>query len=600
MSYVGEIKNGVLKGYVGSPPKKLRITTQVTKVGAGAFREKQNLTEVTFHDAVTEIGNNAFFECWNLKKVHFPQGLRIIGSAAFAECPISSLELPDSIEEIGACAFAYTQWLEEQEGNVYAGGFLIRAEPTEASFEIEPGTKGIVGGAFDGCISLTSISIPEGVYYIGELAFSYSYGHLIQRRHGCESLAEITIPDSVRFIGKDAFTGCFSLRKITISPETVKRLGASAIQRAFFAIPELSWDNEETFRKSLPLRVLLGENIELGELQESLNSFLRKKDIRKALTQYLITKDESEALGRLLSVQKKLPLDEIEEYFTVAEKRNLALCKALLLEYKNKEFSEANVADYEQDKVEKELGLKELSVAEWRKVLKFSSKDGKTIISGYNSTSAEVVIPEKIGTNVVSEIRAGAFKKDRTRRSLQIKAGIEVIPEEAFYKSGITNIELPPSLLKIGDNAFRVCTYLAEITLPPKVNEIGRFAFHRCFEIRAVKLSTGLRIIREYAFGECSSLESVSFANGLETIEEHAFERCNNLKLVRLPDTLDEIGFSAFWHCDSLTDVYLGSQNIKFDYNPFSCCDNLTIHAPAGSSAEQFAKENNIPFVAED
>ena len=25
----------------------------------------------------------------------------------------------------------------------------------------------------------------------------------------------------------------------------------------------------------------------------------------------------------------------------------------------------------------------------------------------------------------------------------------------------------------------------------------------------------------------------------------------------------------------------------------------LTIHAPAGSYAEQFAKENNIPFIAE-
>jgi hypothetical protein len=28
-------------------------------------------------------------------------------------------------------------------------------------------------------------------------------------------------------------------------------------------------------------------------------------------------------------------------------------------------------------------------------------------------------------------------------------------------------------------------------------------------------------------------------------------------------------------------------------------CDNLVIHAPAGSYAEQYAKEHNIPFVAE-
>ena len=30
-----------------------------------------------------------------------------------------------------------------------------------------------------------------------------------------------------------------------------------------------------------------------------------------------------------------------------------------------------------------------------------------------------------------------------------------------------------------------------------------------------------------------------------------------------------------------------------------SGCTDLTIHAPAGSCAEQYAKENNIPFVAE-
>ena len=31
----------------------------------------------------------------------------------------------------------------------------------------------------------------------------------------------------------------------------------------------------------------------------------------------------------------------------------------------------------------------------------------------------------------------------------------------------------------------------------------------------------------------------------------------------------------------------------------FSGCKALTIHAPAGSYAEQFAKEYSIPFVAE-
>ena len=31
----------------------------------------------------------------------------------------------------------------------------------------------------------------------------------------------------------------------------------------------------------------------------------------------------------------------------------------------------------------------------------------------------------------------------------------------------------------------------------------------------------------------------------------------------------------------------------------FEKCPNLTIHAPAGSYAEKYTKENNIPFAAE-
>ena len=39
---------------------------------------------------------------------------------------------------------------------------------------------------------------------------------------------------------------------------------------------------------------------------------------------------------------------------------------------------------------------------------------------------------------------------------------------------------------------------------------------------------------------------------------------------------------------------------IEIGEGAFAGCGSLTIHAPAGSYAEQYAKENNIPFVAEE
>ena len=70
--------------------------------------------------------------------------------------------------------------------------------------------------AFEGCSSLTSIKIPEGVTSIGGSAFA-----------GCSSLTSIKIPEGVTSIGEEAFLGCSSLTSIKI-PEGVTSIGESA------------------------------------------------------------------------------------------------------------------------------------------------------------------------------------------------------------------------------------------------------------------------------------------------------------------------------------------------------------------------------------
>ena len=71
------------------------------------------------------------------------------------------------------------------------------------------------------------------------------------------------------------------------------------------------------------------------------------------------------------------------------------------------------------------------------------------------------------------------------------------------------------------------------------------------------------------------------------------------LKAVVVMEGLQEIGARAFAGCAYLTDVCLPVSLSKIDTTVFLDCHKLTIHAPAGSYAEQYAKENHIPFVAE-
>ena len=78
--------------------------------------------------------------------------------------------------------------------------------------------------AFTGCVSLTSVLIPNSVTIFGDNAFKW-----------CSSLTAITIPDSVASIGKHAFAGCSSLTAITI-PDLVTSIG----DRAFFGCSSLT------------------------------------------------------------------------------------------------------------------------------------------------------------------------------------------------------------------------------------------------------------------------------------------------------------------------------------------------------------------------
>lgn len=78
------------------------------------------------------------------------------------------------------------------------------------------GITGIGDNAFEGCLSVSAVSLSDTITYIGDRAFCR-----------CGSLSGITIPKNVKTIGTSAFSRCAYLKRIDL-PEGLVSIGDSA------------------------------------------------------------------------------------------------------------------------------------------------------------------------------------------------------------------------------------------------------------------------------------------------------------------------------------------------------------------------------------
>ncbi len=220
---------------------------RVVGIDTGAFENCSNIISVYIPDTVSSIGHWAFEFCSNLKSVTLSSKVKTIYKSAFEGCKsLTDVYYSGTKEEWNSIDIGYyNEPLLNATIHYNGTGPDITTEPTDpepiisGDYEyrvLEDGTVEITDytgdatevnipseidgksvtsigySAFEGCISLINLTIPDSITTIASHAF-----------WNCDNLEIVNIPNSVTYIGSLAFASCNNLKSVRI-PENVKEI----------------------------------------------------------------------------------------------------------------------------------------------------------------------------------------------------------------------------------------------------------------------------------------------------------------------------------------------------------------------------------------
>ncbi len=240
------------------------------------------------------------------------------------------------------------------------------------------------------------------------------------------------------------------------------------------------------------------------------------------------------------------------------------------------------------------------------------SKEAKLMY--YRGNSSVVSVPSEVTFEgkkyAVRKVACDCFQDNPNLVRVELPEGLTDLGEfysvdgkvtPMFYGSPLESIDIPKSVVNIGDGCFFGCKNLQAINIPKDshLEVVGSACFGRCNKLESISFPKSLKEFRGYlekepvngevkvfggTFLECKNLRSVFIPEDckLEYLPMFCLEECYNLVEITLPSSLKVLGEWCFKDCSSLTNIMLPEGTEVLGTCCFGFCEALeSINLPS-------------------
>ncbi|MDR1674437.1 MAG: leucine-rich repeat protein [Oscillospiraceae bacterium] len=423
---------------------------------------------------------------------------------------------PDTVFAETLGDFAYTVSGDEVTVTDYIGNDTDIAVP----YEIEglPVT-GIGESAFENCISVESIKIPNRIAYIGDFAFWRT------------SLNDVEIPDSVTYIGYAAFVYSKNLTSINVSENNSVYSSIGGVLFNKNQTELICYPNGKTGEYTVPNGVT-----DIGD-----GAFLYCESLTGIELPDGITDIGDLAFSDCTGLEDITIPNGLTGIGTSAFDNCTSLASVGIPD------SVASIG------VSAFHNCTELTYAE--------IPGNVTDIADFLFYDCKNLESVKVADSVKS-IGTGAFSDCISLKSLEIPNSVSDIGLSAFENcTDLTFIKIGDGIKYIGDLAFLNCTALTGITLPDGILGIGKYAFADCISLADIEIPYTVTDIGSYAFFGCPNLIKVTVWSSVSGIEDETFGYYYSYDMLA---TVKTDGFTICGYADAFSKNYAAGNELEF------------------------------------